>query len=110
MWGDFLFDPSTPRRGSNSVVDGSVADGEFSSLTLLTGEQIDLRLSPFPVVAEDLQQPWRQRHVAVLSAFPLPDMNHHSLARMREVVQKPISSPSRTAATASSVERVEGKA
>jgi hypothetical protein len=34
MWGDYLFDPSTPRRRSNSVVDGPVGDGELSSFTL----------------------------------------------------------------------------
>src|SRR5687767_2987124 len=79
MWSDFLFDPGTSRRRTDSVVDGPVGDGELSSFTLYAGEQVDLRLSPFPVVAENLQQPWRQRHVAILSAFTLTDMDHHSL-------------------------------
>src|SRR5687767_9194184 len=79
MWGDFLFDPSTLRRRSNSVVDGPVSDGKFSPFTLYAGKQPDLRLSPFPVVAENLQQPRRQRHVPVLSSFTLADTNHHSL-------------------------------
>ena len=42
------------------------------------GEHVGLRLHPAPVLTQRLKHLWAQRHVAVLAAFALPDVDQHA--------------------------------
>ena len=44
------------------------------------GKQVRLRLHPAPVLAQGLQQLRAQRHIAVLAAFALADVDEHAVA------------------------------
>src|SRR5262245_25153293 len=56
------------------------SDRLLRSIAVKTREQIDLGFSPSPIGAQHLEQSWGQRHVAILVALALPNVDHHALA------------------------------
>ena len=78
---DMLPNPSALRCQLASLPRNLGGDGNVRSPVLhRAGKQIVLRLHPAPVDTERLQKLFAQRNIAIVTAFPLPDVNHHPLA------------------------------
>ena len=78
---DMLPDPSSLRCQSASFPRNFGGDGNVRSPVLYcAGKQKVLRLHPAPVDTERLEKLLAQRNIAIMTTFPLPDVNHHPLA------------------------------
>src|SRR5215510_16281928 len=52
------------------------SDRWLRPIAVKTREQIDLGFSPSPIGAQQLQQSWRQRHITILVALALANVDH----------------------------------
>src|SRR5919199_4314186 len=71
--------PGPFRRMAAGKPNNLVRDRLIGSPTL-AGKQIRLGFLPAPVLAQGVEQSWAERHITVLTALALPDMDHHALA------------------------------
>jgi hypothetical protein len=75
--GDVLSQPCGTGGLDAGPIDRRVGHGTIQGLP---GKEPVARAGRLPVGAEDVQEPWREHHIAVLAALALANMDDHPLA------------------------------
>ena len=78
VWADALLDARVPGRIVADMPDGFVGQ-VLAVRSGLTGKQPRFRLLPSPVFTERFEEPRTERHIAILAALALVNMDDHAL-------------------------------